>query len=342
MTELLPNVPQLQRSPAKSTGILTALLGLLWFAVSHELASRSATGLLARLAGGIFIPLLQSVFLLFLLAIGWSILNSFRHRPITLRALFGLPDRSSAGREWLLGSAVGWGLALLVTLPLALSGALAPQLWLVPHAWLLAGVALLSTALETLAIEAAFRGFALRALSERLGPSWASIVLAVLYAFAANLAFGNWVGMLVSCSLALLLSIAWFRTHGLWLGWGLHFAWNIALGLIFGLPVVGSADLSSLVQTQPQGPRWLTGSGFGPSCAILSFMVVLASIPVLMRLTRDYAWNYTHAPIVPAGYPMDVPPPPAHTAMEKAAPPPPLVQIAPATPQERSRTEPPL
>ncbi len=36
-----------------------------------------------------------------------------------------------------------------------------------------------------------------------------------------------------------LLSIAWLRTHGLWLPWGLHFAWNASLGILFGLPVSG-------------------------------------------------------------------------------------------------------
>ena len=47
-------------------------------------------------------------------------------------------------------------------------------------------------------------------------------------------------------------------------------------------------------------------------------------------MTREYAWLYTYKPIVAAGYPMDVKPPAAHTAMEQApAPPPPLVQIMP-------------
>jgi len=63
--------------------------------------------------------------------------------------------------------------------------------------------------------------------------------------------------------------------------------------------------------------------------------VLIVGIMVLVRVTRDYAWDYTHRPIVAAGYPMDVAPPKAHTDMEAAAAPQ-LIQIAPTTPQEAS------
>jgi hypothetical protein len=64
---------------------------------------------------------------------------------------------------------------------------------------------------------------------------------------------------------------------------------------------------------------------------------------VLVRVTRDYAWNYTHPPIVPGGYPMEAKPPAEHVAMEQAAQsrPPALVQILPATPQGPTAGNPP-
>jgi hypothetical protein len=72
-------------------------------------------------------------------------------------------------------------------------------------------------------------------------------------------------------------------------------------------------------------------------------VALLIGLGVLVRLTREYAWQYTHPVIVPGGYPMDVPPPPAHQAMERegSVPPPPLVQILPSTPQQRSAGDPP-
>jgi len=62
---------------------------------------------------------------------------------------------------------------------------------------------------------------------------------------------------------------------------------------------------------------------------------VVVGIVVLVRVTDDYAWNYTRAPIIPAGYDVTIAPPAAHVAMEQAAAvnPASLVQILPATPQ---------
>ena len=36
----------------------------------------------------------------------------------------------------------------------------------------------------------------------------------------------------------------------------------------------------------------------------------------LYRVTTDYAWDYTHPPIIPGGYDVTIPPPAAHLAME--------------------------
>jgi uncharacterized protein len=145
---------------------------------------------------------------------------------------------------------------------------------------------------------------------------------------------------LITTLAGLLLSVAWLRTHGLWLPWGFHFAWNASMGQLFGLPVSGIADFSTIVQTRAVGQFWLTGGDYGPEGALFTIIVLLAAIAVLVGVTRDYAWNYTHKPIVAAGYPMDAPPPAAHVAMEQQARPAPapvsLVQILPATPQNRS------
>ena len=81
------------------------------------------------------------------------------------------------------------------------------------------------------------------------------------------------------------------------------------MGLLFGLPVAGSTDLSSIIQSFAAGRRSITGGAFGPEAASFTLLVLLLALIPLVRLTRDFAWNYTHKPIVPAGYPMDIPPP---------------------------------
>ncbi len=108
-------------------------------------------------------------------------------------------------------------------------------------------------------------------------------------------------------------------------------------------PSPASVDYSTLIQTSTFGSTGLTGGDYGPEGATFTVIALIAGLIVLVRTTRDYAWNYTHSPIVPGGYPMDIAPPPAHTAMEQAQQTraPELVQILPTTPQNRSAdTEP--
>ncbi len=118
----------------------------------------------------------------------------------------------------------------------------------------------------------------------------------------------------------------------------MHFAWTASMGVLFGLPVAGALDYSTLFQATTTGRLWLTGGEYGPEASLLLLFPLIVGLVVLVRVTRDYAWNYTHAPIVPGGYPMDIAPPAAHTAMEKAEQErkPSLIQILPSTPQGRS------
>jgi hypothetical protein len=133
--------------------------------------------------------------------------------------------------------------------------------------------------------------------------------------------------------MGVLFSSAYLRTHALWVGWGMHFAWNAATGVLIGLPVASDTTYGSLVTTNVTGPAWFSGGVYGPEGAAVTLFVLLAALAVLYRMTRGYAWEYTHPPIVAMGYPMTVAPPAAHTAMEEsaAAQPGPLVQILSTT-----------
>ena len=331
----LPGLPRRRRT----NGALLAILALLWYAACQEVAGRAATGLAGRIVGGAFVPLIESAFLLFLVALGFLLFASLRREHPSLREVLSLPKRASAAREWGLGAAVAWSVAFVAVLPMALAGALHAQLSLDPRSLLAALISLGTIALATLAVEATFRGFAFKRLAEVTGRSTAVLLLSAAYALLTAFALGGW-ALLIAFLFALLLTTGWLRTHALWLSWGLHFAWNAALAVLFGLPLASGTGLSNVMQTQPDGRPTLTGFGLGPIAAPWTALVLLAAIAILVWLTRDLAWNYTHAPIVAAGYPMDVAPPPAHAAMEAVAAPPPLVQILPSTPQDGSRSGP--
>lgn len=313
-----------------------------WFFASQALAGRAAMGLSVRFNLSDERPLLGVLFLLFLLSIGFVFLQMIAHQSSSLREALGLPQRATAGQEWGLGVAIGWGLVVLAVLPMALGGTLHIIFWTAPRAFWLVVLNLAMLAVSALVEEVAFRGYPFRRLIEIVGPTWATILMStffgVLHAFNPD---ATWISVLITIFAGVLLSIAWLRTHGLWLGWGLHFGWNASMGILFGLPVSGIIDFSTVVQTRAIGRTWLTGGDYGPEAAFFTLLVLACGIVAVVLVTRDYSWNYTRKPIVAAGYPVDVAPPAAHTAMEQEPKPAPLVQILPTTPQERSVNEPP-
>jgi membrane protease YdiL (CAAX protease family) len=319
-----------------------------WFLAAETVAAHAARGLSERFALDAARPLLTSAFLLFLLALGFSILQAIAKRRSSLREVLGLPKRPTAPREWVLGVALGWGLVVLAVLPMAAAGTLHIEFWTQPRAFALFVLNLITLAVAALTEEVAFRGYSFRRLIEAIGPVAATIVMSLLFGLGHLLNPGaTWASTLVTILAGVLLSVAWLRTHGLWLGWGLHFAWNASMGILFGLPVSGITDFASIVQTRAFGRPWLTGGDYGPEGAGFTVIVLLIGIVVLVRVTRDYAWHYTYVPVIAAGYPMEAPPPAAHVAMEqiaqqtKPAPAVSLVQILPATPQTRSASDEP-
>lgn len=313
-----------------------------WFFASQTVAGRAATGLSMRFNLSDERSLIAVIFLLFLLVIGFTFLQIIAHQSASIREALGLPRRATAAREWGTGAAVGWGLVVLAVLPMMLAGTLHVIYWTSLRAFWLVLINLVVLAISALAEEVAFRGYPFRRLIEAVGPTGATVLMSLFFGLLHGFnPAATWISVLITMFAGVLLSIAWLRTHGLWLGWGLHFAWNASMGILFGLPVSGIIDFSSVVQTRAIGPTWLTGGDYGPEGALLTLVAIVIGIVVVVYVTQDYAWNYTRKPIIAAGYPTDVPPPAAHTAMEQEAKPAPLVQILPATPQERSPNEPP-
>ena len=343
--EQLP-LPALDSTPVDRTNktLQLAVFGTCaaWFVSSEILAGRAARGLANHFDFDSGCQLLSSVFLLFLLTIGFSLLNTISHRYDSLRSVLGLPKRPTAREEWVIGAAIGWGIVVLAVLPMALAGTLYVHLWTAPRAFWLLLLNLATFAVAALAEEVAFRGYPFRSLIEALGSPGATVIMAILFGVVHMLNNdATWTSVLITMLAGVLLSVAWLRTHGLWLPWGLHFAWNASMGIVFGLPVSGTTDFSSIVQTRARGPLWLTGGYYGPEAALFTVVAIGVGIIVLVRLTRNYAWDYTYIPVVAGGYPMEAQPPAAHTAMEQQARPAALVQILPTTPQTRSVTDDP-
>jgi len=314
-----------------------ALAGL-WFYIAGPIAA-TLQGLITR---GDLSQLLYHVFQLALLLAGFSLMWMLwdgQDKPgVSPFKAMGLVKRATAWQEWGIGAALGWGMVVLAVLPMAVTGAMRTTFWTEPRAFWLFAINLGVLAVAALAEEVAFRGYPFQRLIEAVGPTMATIIMSVFFgALHIWNTDASLISILVTMLAGVLLSVAYLRTRALWLPWGLHLAWNLSMGAVLGLPVSGFTDFATIVQTNTAGAHWLTGGAYGPEAGLFTFIVLIVGMIVLVRVTRDYAWEYTHAPIVAAGYAVDVEPPKAHVEMEaKAAAAAPLVQIAASTSQDAS------
>ncbi len=326
-------VPVRERIP-RGFELALAGTGLLWAIAACAIANRSAHGLAGRLQLPGAEALLDALFCIFLLVVGFQLLDWIATRRGELADALPLPLRAGWGREWSVGAAIGWGIGLAAVLPVLLSGHLHGHLGSAgrhPVQFLVNAAALLAF---TLTEELVFRGYPFARLVTAIGPSWAAVVSSL--GFAVALVWTNppeslLLALLDGALFGLLLAMSYLRTHALWIGWGVHFALRAVVLLVIGLPAAGHGGLVSVMDSFATGPAWLTGAGFGLGAALLTGPVLLGATGVLYRTTRDYAWRYTFKPIVGAGDEVIVPPPKAHVEMERQAAPAPLVQILATT-----------
>lgn len=279
------------------------LVAVVYFFFARSLAHHAALGL----AADQWVPLVEQGILVFLLLMGYAALGFWLNQQLHPIAAQGLPRRKGWPREVGLGLATGWGLALVCVLLLAVGGGIAVSISTRASAWgwLVAETAFF--ALATLAEEIAFRGYAFQRFAHAVGPIGASIGFAAYYAILQSQVPGSSrTSVLVAVALGLVLSVAYLRTRGLWLSWGLNFGWKASRALLFGLAVNGLNSHSPVVQGDPMGPFWLTGGGFGVEGSWVTFIILLAALPVVFRITRDLDFLYNAPVIVPGGIPVDL------------------------------------
>jgi membrane protease YdiL (CAAX protease family) len=316
---------------------------VVYYFLARSLARQGAQGLTTNQ----WTPLAAQAMLVFLLLLGYAAFGFWMDRQSHPISAQGLPLRPGWPHEAGMGLAVGWALAVICVLPMALAGGIAivvtPQL--TAWGWLLVDAAFF--ALAALAEEIAFRGYAFQRFEGAVGPVGASLGFAFFYAIVQALLPGsNHASFFVSFVLALVLSAAYLRTRALWLSWGLNFGWKASRALLFGLAVNGVSSHSPVVQGDPMGPFWLTGGGFGVDGTWIAFAVLLVFWPVVYRATRDLDFRYNAPVIVPGGIPVDLDAAARqqHEAAMGSAEPaaPALVQILPvATPAPRGPIEKP-
>jgi uncharacterized protein len=334
----LPAAGRVVRSRSSQFAVFFAAVA--WYFCALALSTSAASGFAVRFDLIDYQPLIEAVCRIFLIFVGLAFLRVLERRRMPLSMTLGLPSRATSGGEWATGAAIGWGLAVGSVLPMAMGRTLNVRLWKTPHAFELLALSLITLAIATLAKDIGIHGYAFARLVDATGPVRATILMALLTAVYTSLnPTASSAAIAISVLSSILVCLCWLRTHAVWLLWGLHCAWAVSTAVLFGLPLDGNTSFSSVVDTRAIGPHWLTGGSYGPAAALISIFLLLVAIPILVRATSDYAWAYTHPPLIPAGYDVTIPPPAAHVALEQAAlevqpvNPTSLVQILPATPR---------
>jgi len=151
------------------------------------------------------------------------------------------------------------------------------------HEWhiLLTGMA---TALATGVFEELlFRGGVFRLAEEWFG-SWAALVISSLvFGFVhLNNEEATLQGVVsISIWAGILLAATYLLTRRLWLGIGLHAAWNYTQGTVYSGIVSGNAPQEGFVKSTLQGSEWLTGGSFGVEASVVA-VAVCSTVGVLM------------------------------------------------------------
>lgn len=191
-------------------------------------------------------------------------------------------------RQALLGIVIGGSLVTLAVAWILVAGKLAVVTFKFNHHTLgLALVELLILAAAAMGEELMFRGYPFQRLVEAAGPVIALLVMSLLFAFAHK---GNphasKVAMVNTFAIGALLCAAYLRTGSLWMPWGIHFAWNTALGLVFGLPVSGLTEFAVILRMRATGPSWVTGGAYGIEGSMVGTMVIVLGFAPVLWLTR--------------------------------------------------------
>ena len=133
--------------------------------------------------------------------------------------------------------------------------------------------------------ELLFRGSMFRLVEEMTG-TWGALAISAVFFGGVHLLNPGatfWGALAIAVEAGLMLGAAYVATRSLWLPIGIHLAWNVAEGGIFGTDVSGTAHgPAGLLQASMPGPDILTGGGFGPEASI--FAILISAIPTILFL----------------------------------------------------------
>jgi membrane protease YdiL (CAAX protease family) len=148
------------------------------------------------------------------------------------------------------------------------------------------GLGLLVFGVAALVEEVVFRALLLGGLRRLTGSAGVALVLsAALFGLVHLLESDDATAVSVASNTmgGLMYGIAYLRSGRIWLGAGVHFAWNFVQGTVLGFVVSGNDDYSdALVHMTTSGAQWLSGGAYGPEGSVFSLVGRAAIIGLLL------------------------------------------------------------
>lgn len=223
-----------------------------------------------------------AIIIVCLLAVFWPFFRYVERAPMTIYA------RRSWAKELLAGFAGG---ALLFSAMVAVVYELGGY-QVTGHSGLetlwepLAGAAIIPAFAE----ELFFRGILFRYV-EQVAGSWAALALTSILFGGAHFFNPNatWFSSFaIAVEAGVLLGAVYMLTRRLWAAMGLHAAWNMTQGWVFGLPVSGGGGGIGLLNGRLTGSELLTGGDFGLEASLPAVLIATsAGVAILVMAVRS-------------------------------------------------------
>jgi membrane protease YdiL (CAAX protease family) len=208
-------------------------------------------------------------------------------------AYIGLPLRQWL-RESMIGALLGFGMVTAAVVVIAIFFNLQVKINFTLRTMIFASIVFGILLAAAMAEELMFRGYPFQRLVEGMGAIGAILVLSAMFGAVhmrnPHVSDNRWVQIFAFSNtllIGIVLAIAYLRTRALWLPWGLHFGWNAALGLIYGLPVSGINQFSVIVKSKASGPEWLLGGGYGLEGGMLGTLVILLGLVYVLLFVKQ-------------------------------------------------------
>ena len=126
--------------------------------------------------------------------------------------------------------------------------------------------------------EVVLRGVIFRYISLRWNYVIALIISALLFGYIhiSNDNATIWSSLAIAIEAGLMLGAAYMCSGTLWFPIGIHWAWNFFEGNVFGTPVSGSIEITSIFTSSISGSDIITGGPFGPEASVISVFLGVA------------------------------------------------------------------